>query len=256
MTMVKSNFLSSRKLTDDTIALAIDYKSVDAQDVYGFYLTNKTVKSVHSQLPEIGSFVNEYPDFLALDTEPHLFHKTPNTGICWFIRDSKFDVIDGLYNAIIYKNTDLLKHYKQRYQGIKFFIPLDYSTYGDFDFEVTYHNIKRSIITYLWFTFECGAIAFPLMSYSDEESLRWCFEHIMIGSNVAVSLKGVMRGAERELFLKALKVLVDTRHPKALVVYSVAQAESTNLMLKYAIDNHVNIHIINNTLQERNLRGK
>jgi len=241
----------TRKKADET-NLIINYKTIDKNDVYGFYLTNKTTHNNSMELPDIGNFLDVYPDFFALDNEVGLYKATQYTCVCFFREDYNFDKIDGLNNAIIYKNIDLLKYYKARFEGVKFFVPTDYSLNGDFDKETLLHNLKRQCLDFLWFTFEMKAVCFPLMTYGDEKSLEWCFEHIMIGSNVVVSLKMVMFGSERVMFLHALKVLVDTRKPKALLVYSVASHESTLDILKYAIDNGVKIIEIPNTLMLRN----
>ena len=238
------------------INLKIDYNKIDRRDVYGFYLTNNTTKNNVKQLPDIGSFVDEYPDFMALESEPGLFHKTNDTCVCWFKDDSIFDTIDGIYNAIIYKDVELLKYYKERYYGVNYFVSPDYSLYGDFDYETLIHNIKKSIVVYMWLTIECEAIVFPLMTYGDEESLEWCFEHILIGSNVAVSLKGVMSGENKRIFQIALRKLVDSRKPKTLIVYTVASEESTKEILEYAIKNDVKIVVVPNTLMKRNRGDK
>ena len=230
-------------------------KIEDPSDVYGFYLTNKTTKFNPKALPDIGSFVDQYPDFLALDSEPGLFNKTPNTGVCFFKDDSYFDTIDGLYNAIVYKDIELLRYYKSRYKDVNFFIPIDYSPYGDFDEEQILHNIKKEIVVYLWLTFECDGIVFPLITYGLEDTFGWCFGYIMEKSNVCISLKGVMYGPERELFMKALKVLIDTRSPKALIIYTVASKESSDSILWYAISKGIPIIYIPNTLQIRNCGG-
>lgn len=239
------------KINED-IKLNINYEKIDNRDTYGFYLTNKTLKSDTKELPMIGSFVNDYPDFFALEPEVGLYHKTPKTGVCWFKDENIIDTIDGLVNAILYKDIELLKFYKTRYSGVNYFGPIDYSLCGDFDEESLVHNIKRQCITYLWLTYEMEAIVFPLMTYGDERSLTWCFEHIMEGSNVLVSLKMVMTGPEKAMFLKALRVLVDTRHPKALIVYTVAKYESTIQMLQYAIMKGVKIIEVPNTMMNKN----
>ena len=90
-----------------------------------------------------------------------------------------------------------------------------------------------------------------------EESIAWnqVFGYIMKKSNVCISLKGVMYGPERELFMKALKVLIDTRSPKALIIYTVASKESSDSILGYAISNGIPIIYIPNTLQIRNCGG-
>ena len=257
--MRKQTFQSRKKrkvsIVTERVELVIDYESIDPSDVYGLYLTNKTTKFNPKALPDIGSFVEIYPDFLALDSEPGLFSKTSNTGVCFFKDDSYFDTIDGLYNAIVYKDVELLKYYKNRYRDVKFFVPIDYSPYGDFDEEQILHNIKKEIVVYLWFTFECDGIVFPLMTYGLDDTFSWCFEYIMKESNVCISLKGVMDWPERELFIKALKVLVDTRSPKALIVYTVASKESSDSILEYATLKGIPIIYVPNTLQIRNCGG-
>lgn len=107
-------------------------------------------------------------------------------------------------------------------------------------------------MTYLWLTFEMDAIVYPLMTYGNDKSLSWCFEHIMDGSNVVVSLKMVMNGPEKEMFLKALKVLVDTKHPRALIIYTVAKHNTTMEMLQYAIDKGIKIIEVANTMMNKN----
>lgn len=72
MTVVKKvsrqTFETRKKIkinkTNEDIKLNIDYKSIDVRDVYGFYLTNKTTKNNIRKLPDIGSFLNIFPDFL------------------------------------------------------------------------------------------------------------------------------------------------------------------------------------------------
>ena len=257
--MHKQTFQSRKKRKTnriiESIELVLDYENIDQSDVYGLYLTNKTTKFNSKALPDIGSFVEQYPDYFALDSEPGLFNKTPNTCVCFFKDDSYFDTIDGLYNSIIYKDIELLKYYKSRYKNVRYFIPIDYSPYGDFDEEQILHNIKKEIVVYLWFTFECNGIVFPLMTYGLEKTFDWCFEYIMKESNVCISLKGVMEGPERGLFIKALKVLVDTRSPKALIVYTVASKETSDLILEYAILKGIPIVYVPNTLQIRNCGG-
>lgn len=263
MTMINSKktltFNSRKKLKvnkiKDEVKLKLDYKSIDKSDVYGFYLTNKTTKNNSKELPDIGCFIDIVPDFIALISEPSLYNLTNKTCVAWFKDDSIFDTIDGLYNAIIYKDIELLKYYKYKYKDIKIFISPDYSLYGDFDKTVILNNLRKQLVVSLWLIFELDAIVIPLMTYSNEESLDWCFEHIMQDSVVAVSLKGVMNEPEKSLFIKALKKLIDTRHPKSLIVYSVSKDETTKEMLENEYKNKMDVHIIDNTLLRRN-RGK
>ncbi len=61
-----------------------------------------------------------------------------------------------------------------------------------------------------------------------------------------------MNGPEKEMFLKALKVLVDTKHPKALIIYTVAKHNTTMEMLQYAIDKGIKIIEVANTMMNKN----
>ena len=260
MTMINSKksltFNSKKKIKVNKIKtkiqLKLDYSSIDKSDVYSFYLTNKTTKNNIMELPDIGCFANSIPDFIALETEPSLYNLTNNTCVAWFKDDRVFDTIDGLYNAIIYKDIELLKYYKERYKDVKSFISPDYSLYGDFDITVILNNLRKQLVVSLWLIFELDAVVIPLMTYANEDSLNWCFEHIIKDSVVAISLKGVMDESNKNLFKKALKKLIDTRNPKSLIVYSVSKEESTKEMLEYAYKNNVDVYIVDNTLLRRN----
>ena len=249
-------FNSKKKIkvnkTNNEVQLKLDYAFVDKRDIYGFYLTNKTTKNNIMGLPDIGCFANVVPDFIALVSEPSLYNLTNKTCVAWFKDDSIFDTIDGIYNSIIYKDIELLKYYKNRYKDVKIFISPDYSLYGDFDKITILNNLRKQLVVSLWLIFELDAIVIPLMTYASEDSFEWCFEHIMLNSVVAVSLKGVMNEPEKSLFIKALKKLIDTRHPKSLIVYSVSKDEHTKEMLDYAYKNNVEVYIIDNTLLRRN----
>ena len=54
-----------------------------------------------------------YPDYIALNCEPSAYHKTPLTAVAFYTYDRAFDKIDGLFNAIYYKNKRLLEKYKK-----------------------------------------------------------------------------------------------------------------------------------------------
>ena len=260
MTMINSKktltFNSKKKIkvnkTHNNILLKLDYSDIDKRDVYGFYLTNKTTKNNPYELPDIACFANVVPDFIALVSEPSLYNITSKTCVSWFKDDSIFDTIDGLYNAIVYKDIQLLKYYKDRFNGVKIFISPDYSLYGDFDKINILNNLRKQLVVSLWLIFELDAIVIPLMTYSNEESLDWCFEHIMLNSVVAVSLKGIMNEPEKSLFIKALQKLIDSRQPKSLIVYSVSLDKSTKEMLEYAYRKNIDVYIIDNTLLRRN----
>ena len=62
-------------------------------------------------------------DFLALYTEPGMYEKMPKTAVCFYNYDIKFDNINGLFNAIYYKNekpVDYIDSTNQILTGDKF----------------------------------------------------------------------------------------------------------------------------------------
>ena len=249
-------FTSKKKIkvnkTNNEVQFKLDYAFIDKRDIYVYYLTNKTTKNNIMGLPDVAFFAYVVPDFIALVSESGLYNVTTNPCVAWFKDDSIFDTIDGIYNSIIYKDIELLKYYKNRYKDVKIFISSDYSLYGDFDITVILNNLRKQIVVSLWLIFELDAIVIPLMTYSNEESLDWCFEQIMRSSIVAISLKGVMNEPEKSLFIKALKKLIDSRQPKSLIVYSVSLDKSTKEMLEYAYRKNIDVYIIDNTLLSRN----
>ena len=57
------------------------------------------------------------------------------------------------------------------------------------------------------------------------------------------------------MIIKALKVLIDTRSPRTLIIYTVASKESSDSILEYAISKGIPIIYVPNTLQTRNCGG-
>ena len=103
-------------------------------------LTNKTVCRGNYDLPQIYCDPSDIPDYIALYSQPCEYHKTPLTAVSFYDYDIKFDGKNGLYNAIYYKDEKQLDIFRQRFQGIRFFISPDYTMAGDVPF---YHNIYK-----------------------------------------------------------------------------------------------------------------
>ena len=134
-------------------------------------LTNKTYSVGKHDLPELRCDTEVLPDFIALYNHPADYNKTPNTAVAFYLYDDTFDGIDGLYNAIYYKDEKLLKKFKERFKGVKFFIAPDYSQLGDLDDIENHYRIKKARVVALWLTFELGAIVIPNITYPTIDSL-------------------------------------------------------------------------------------
>ena len=73
------------------------------------YLTNRCGYSKKEDFPMVGVELPNDIDYLALYTNKKDYMKTDNTAVCFYQYDNKFDNFYGLFNAIFYNNTRLLK---------------------------------------------------------------------------------------------------------------------------------------------------
>ena len=256
--MLKQTFETKKnrkiKKVPKEIKLNIDMDSIPEDDIYGYYIMNRMESSNIFGLPMIGDFHDEYPDYIALFNHPAEYNTTDNTCVGFYIGDLYFDDIDGLYQAIIYKDIALLRYYKYRLQNIKYFIAPDYSSFGNFKECTLIHQLEKQTIVMGWLVLELNAIVYPNLTYGLKSSFEMCFKIIYKGSNVAISLKGCSIGDNAVLLKEAVKYYVDNNGPKAIIAYSVASDETTYDLLQYAINKGVNIYVIDNTLRLRNLR--
>lgn len=236
------------------IQLNIDMDSIPEEDIYGYYIMNRMESSNIHDLPMIGDFHDEYPDYIALFNHPAEYNKTDDTGVGFYISDLYFDGIDGLYPAIVYKDIELLRYYKYRLLNIKYVIAPDYSSFGNFKDCTLINQLEKQAVVIGWLVLELNAIVYPNLTYGLKPSFKMCFGIIYKGSNVAISLKGCSTGDNAALLKEAVKFFVDNNAPKAIIAYSVASDKTTYELLQYAIDKGVKIYIVDNTLRLRNLR--
>ena len=218
-------------------------------------LTDKTVLTGEYDMPTVYCDKSAFPAYLEFYSQIGYYHRTANTGVCFYQYDRVFDGIDGIYNAIYYDNKRLLKKYKERFAGVKFFIMPDYSVFGDIDKAENINRLKKSRIVALWLSCELGAVVVPNLMYVSSEEMPVFCSGIEKCSVLALSLKShVRRASERNLTKAALKYAVDNIPLKDIIVYSGCGKDETALtILKYATENGVKIIIPNNSLRERNM---
>lgn len=241
------------KRTLQNISLNIKMEEIPEEDIYGYYIMNQMEESKNFGIPMIGDFHNEYPDYIALFNHPSDFNKTNSTCIGFYIKDKYFDCIDGLYNAILYKDVSLLKYYKYLLKDAKFIIAPDYSMYGNFKDCTIINQLVKQAIVVGWMVLELNAIIYPNITFALSNSYNWCFEFIYKGSNVALSLKGCILNGESENLVNAIKFMVDTIEPKSILVYSVSCDETSKKLLSYATKKGINVIFLDNALKTRNL---
>lgn len=206
-------------------------------------------------LPQIQCDTLVYPDFLAVYKERGLYTRTRMTGVCFYSFDKEFDGENGLFNAIFYNNEKRLAYFKERFKDVKFLVTPDYSVFGDIPFIENLYRIFRARIVALWFILELKAVVIPNISYGEAADFPVYFTGLENCSVVAFNTKGHMKyNRERNLLKSAVKYAVDNLPLKTILVYSVCGKDETCLeIFNYAIENGIQVRIVNNTLRERNL---
>ena len=165
-----------RKITQK-VCLESGAQSRENRDMYK--LLNHNIQKLLNQAERVGEYgfpvlycnTEVYPDYLALYCQPGYYHRTGNTGICFYSYDISFDDIHGLFNAIYYGDQKLLAYYKERFRNVKFFISPDYSVFGDIQKIENLARIWKARIVSLWFILELHAVVIPNIMYYSEESL-------------------------------------------------------------------------------------
>ncbi len=197
---------------------------------------------------------NVYPDFIALNSEPWLFHKTPLTAVAFYTYDRSFDNKDGLFNAIYYNNKNLLAKYKKKYKDVSFVVAPDYSMFDDiWSYENDYRLFKVRVII-LWFVLEIGAIVIPNAIYLSADKLDRYMSGFENCSVMCFSTKSHVRYAnDRQRIKDTVKYTVDHFNLKTILVYSVCGNDETSLSLfNYAVSNGIDVRIVDNTMRRRN----
>lgn len=219
------------------------------------YLTNKTITCGKMDMPALYCQSKIYPDYLALYSEPGLYHHTQNTGVCFYEFDSVFDSQNGLYESIYFGNEERLSYFKNRFEGVKFFISPDYSLLGDIPFVENIYRIYKARIVSLWLLKQLGAIVIPNISFPNDEYCDFALDGLEDCTVVAISTKGHMCDPnERERLKNNIRLTVDKLNLQTIVVYDVCgTANDTLQVFSYASEKGIKVLIPANTLKNRNL---
>ncbi len=220
--------------------------------------TNKTYSCGEKDLPALYCNTDIYPDFLALYTERGMYHKTDKTCVCFYQYDADFDGKTGLYEAIYHDDTERLTYFKNRFEGVKFFITPDYSEFGDIHVIENEYRLFKARVVGIWFIMEIGAIVIPNISFPTKRSAAFALDGYEECSVVAMSTKSHLQNKdEYERLLWKIHFTVDHLNLKAIVVYDVCGSNDNAIeCFQYAIDKGLKIIIPDNTLKTRNAINK
>ena len=218
-------------------------------------LTNMTTSSGVHSLPVLHCAPKVLPDYIALYGNPGEYHKTELTCVCFHQYDVEFDGQNGLWAAIHYNNEKQLEEFKERFEGVKFFISPDYSQLGDVSDIENHHRILRARVVSMWLTVEVGAVVIPLVTFPTLESIDFALDGLEECEVVAFSTKGSMDDpAERGILTESVRYTVDTLGKlRAIIVYDVCMDdEKAKDVFAYATEHGVEVVIPPNKLKERN----
>lgn len=219
---------------------------------------NKTQSVGVYKLPALECNTTILPDYIALYGQPCEYHKTAYTAVGFWQYDDVFDGIHGLYNAIYYHDDSLLKEYRKRFEGVRFFFTPDYSQFGDLDDLEALYRLKKARIVGLWFSIELGAVVIPFITFPTIEGVSLALQGLEQCSVVAFSTKGyVCNKTERAILTESVRMTVDALSLSTIIVYDVCGDNSAvEEIFSYATERGVKVVVPDNALKIRNTLRK
>lgn len=211
-------------------------------DTFGAYVLNNVLVTGKYDMPVIGYFGSELPDYLALYSNIQDYHFTPNTCITFFQYDEQFDSIKGLWNAIIHQNEKLLNSYKERFKSVKFIVCPDYSITGDMPLAMQIFNVYRSRVVAIWLREFCGCTIIPNLRFNNEKSYDYCFDGIAYNSIVCLSILGLCSKPEdiRNL-INGLHETILRINPLKIIVYGECTDKKFNYIFEECFQKGIEI---------------
>ena len=220
------------------------------------HLTNKTLCVGKYNLPSLYCSVDEYPDYIALYSQPCEYHKTERTAVSFYDYDIRFNGRNGLYAAIYYDDKKLLEQFKLRFKGVRYFISPDFSMIGDGQL---YHNVcnygmSREVA--LWLLLELGAVVIPNIPCSSEADLEYITDGIEDVNIVAFSTKG---RSDNPIDINLIRLSLDAvlkniPNLKVILVYDTSISnELVDELFKPARNLGIDVIVPGNSLKYRNI---
>lgn len=220
-------------------------------DTFGAYVINNVLVAGKYDIPVVGYFGNNLPDYLALYSNVQDYAKTKNTCVAFFQYDEQFDSINGLWNAIIHRNSKLINAYKERFKNVKYIVCPDYSITGDMPLCMQIFNIYRSRVVAIWLRENCGCTIIPNLRFNSKKSYDYCFDGIAYHSVVCLSILGLCsKPDDVENLINGLHETINRIQPKTIIVYGECTEKKFEKIFKECHSNSINIVRPNNRLKE------
>lgn len=221
------------------------------------YIPNKinNIKEYDIDLNEIN--LDFEIDFLVLYSELNNYKKE-NSCICFYEYDKKFDGINGIFNAIYYKNEKLLEKYKQRFKDVKYIIGPDYSQFGDIHFIENLYRFYKARIVLNWFYKELNIIPIPNITAGNDKYFEYMLDGYLNCNVVAFSTKGMLHNQESFLLRKLKYTVNNLKNLKKIIIYNSTNNNQylEKLFEKILKGKDIELIIPKNLLKERNRKIK
>ncbi len=209
-------------------------------DTFGAYVIDNVLVAGKYDIPVVGYFGEELPDYLALYSNVGEYKKTSNTCVTFYQYDETFDSMNGLWNAIVHKNQRLLQHFKNRFSGVKFITCPDYSITGDMPLCMQIFNVYRSRVVAIWLRENCNCTIIPNLRFNNEKSYDYCFDGIAYNSVVCFSILGLCsKPVDVKNIINGLHETIIRIRPKAIIVYGECTDSKFNMLFKECLDNQI-----------------
>lgn len=129
-------------------------------------------------------------------------------GLHFFIDDYQFNRV--------WTTPDVYLNKLRRFQAV---CTPDFSTYTDFPLVMQLYNHYRKHWLGAYWQMN-GVNVIPTISWSDENSLEWCFDGEPVGGTVAVSSVGTQHGTEQgRLFMYGYDAMLERLQPESIIFY-------------------------------------
>lgn len=217
--------------------------------------TNKTICCGEMDFPEIQCDLVDYPDYIALYSQPSDYHRTAKTAVSFYDYDNKMDGQHGLYNAIRYNNKRDLKFYKERFDGVKVFFMPDYSIFGDIQSYENYHRVGRAREVALWLTMENDSLVIPNIVASCLKDFNYVFDGYEKVKVAGISTKSKLDSMQNKELLHATIEEAALRMPnlKAFVVYDTsADNKDVDILFEGVKSRGIEVIVPDNIMKIRN----